>query len=283
MIARALVAICCTLFALASTVRAEPKPKTDDRALAASHFKQGQLYFKGGDWDRAIAEYAAAYQLSPEPLLLFNIALCDDRAERPEKALAGYQHYLELTPEGPVADEAREDVVRLTPIVEKLRAGAAAAEAQRLEAEQRAAEAKQLEEQRQASSAAARAEHERRVARGDRIADRARLERWGAIAAAGVGVIALGFGIHESLVARDDGNAITSHTGAWTNAVLAQQGDGASAQTRMVVFTATGGVFVLGGAALYWLGSRDQRRAEQLRVDVQAAPNGGSVSLAGRF
>ena len=98
----------------------------DDRAKAAAFFKQGQAYFQRGDYDRAITEYQAAFELSKEPSLVFNIALCHNRANRPEPALEGYRKYLELAPNGDVADEARDEIARLTPIVEKLQADRAA-------------------------------------------------------------------------------------------------------------------------------------------------------------
>lgn len=103
----------------------------DTRAKAAAHFKQGQAFFQHADYDRALAEYQAAYELSAEPLLVFNIALCHDRAQRPEPALQAFQRYLELAPNGAVADEARDDVARLAPIVDRLAAERAAEAARR--------------------------------------------------------------------------------------------------------------------------------------------------------
>src|SRR5215467_7507036 len=91
-----------------------------DRTKAAAHFKQGQEFFKAGDYDRAITEYETAYALAKEPVLIFNIGLCHDRAKRPQKALEAFQHYLELAPNGEVADEAREDVARLVRVVDEL-------------------------------------------------------------------------------------------------------------------------------------------------------------------
>lgn len=106
-----------------------PSPDADNRAKAAAHFRQGQAFFQRGDYDHALAEYQAAFELSAEPLLVFNIALCHDRANRPEQALENFRRYLAQAPNGPVADEARDDVARLTPIVDKLVADRAAARA----------------------------------------------------------------------------------------------------------------------------------------------------------
>jgi len=137
-------------FAMFATLWADPagaEPTADGRAKAAAHFKQGQAYFQAQDYDRALAEYQAAFELSAEPLLIFNIALCHDRANRPEQALQDFQRYLSTGPSGSVADEAREDVARLVPIVEKLTADRRATEARKQdEAAKRAADRAKAQE-----------------------------------------------------------------------------------------------------------------------------------------
>ena len=108
---------------------ADSKPGNRDQA--AAHFRQGQAFFQAQDYDRALAEYQAAFDLSAEPLLIFNIALCHDRANRPEQALEAFQRYLAKVSTGSVADEAREDVARLVPIVDKIVADRKATETRR--------------------------------------------------------------------------------------------------------------------------------------------------------
>ncbi len=137
----AVFALVATLAPGAAQAQAEP----DARAQAAAHVRQGQAFFEHRDFDRALAEYQTALDLSAEPSLIFNIALCHDRANRPEEALRMFQRYLELAPDGSVAEEARGDVARLTPIVEKIVADREAeqarqreAAAQRTDADQRA-------------------------------------------------------------------------------------------------------------------------------------------------
>jgi tetratricopeptide (TPR) repeat protein len=124
----ALFALLACLALRAVPAAAQPAPP-DDRSKAASHFKLGQTYYKSGDYDRAITEYRAAFELSKEPSLIFNIALCHDRAQRPEEALQAFRQYLDLAPNGDVAEEARDEVARLTPIVDKRAADRAAAQA----------------------------------------------------------------------------------------------------------------------------------------------------------
>lgn len=162
MTARATAGTLAAAVALVSlaVVPALGQVQTPERAQAAAHTRQGQAYFGRGDYDRAIAEYQAAFDLSNEPSLIFNIALCYDRTDRPEQALQAFERYLELAPGGSVADEAHNDVARLVPVVEKIRAERAAAEARRRDDEAR----------RRAEARAAAEREERTAARRTTIA-----------------------------------------------------------------------------------------------------------------
>ncbi|HET7505884.1 MAG TPA: tetratricopeptide repeat protein [Kofleriaceae bacterium] len=160
---RAIALVAAGLVAIPShgVVRADPADAA--RAQAASHFKQGQAYFQNRDYDRAIVEYQAAFDLSAEPSLIFNIGLCYDRTDRPELALQAFRRYLELAPNGSVAQEARNDVARLVPIVDKLAADRAAEEARRRDEADRRRRADDEARSRQASAAEARARMARYV------------------------------------------------------------------------------------------------------------------------
>jgi len=127
-------AVAFAVFVTFVTLWARPagaQPDPANREKAAAHFRQGQAFFQAKDYDRALAEYQAAFDLSAEPLLIFNIALCHERANRPEQALEAFRRYLEKVSTGSVADEAREDVARLVPIVDKIVADRKAEEARR--------------------------------------------------------------------------------------------------------------------------------------------------------
>ena len=131
MIARAIALAVFVTFITSWAHPAGAQPDPGNREKAASHFRQGQAFFQAQDYDRALAEYQAAFDLSSEPLLIFNIALCHDRANRPEQALQDFRRYLAHVSTGAIADEAREDVARLVPIVDKIVADRKADEARR--------------------------------------------------------------------------------------------------------------------------------------------------------
>jgi len=130
-IARAIALAVFVTFITSWAHPAEAQPDPGNREKAAAHFRQGQAFFQAQDYDRALAEYQAAFDLSSEPLLIFNIALCHDRANRPEQALQDFRRYLARVSTGAIADEAREDVARLVPIVDKIAADRKADEARR--------------------------------------------------------------------------------------------------------------------------------------------------------
>jgi tetratricopeptide (TPR) repeat protein len=252
-----------------------------ERAKAAAHFKQGQEFFKVADYDRAITEYEAAYALSNEPLLIFNIGLCHDRAKRPDKALEAFQRYLAVAPTGDVADEAREDVARLTPIVDQLRR--AAEQAREADAARRAQAAHDAEVAAQARQAAAERDRKRHEAdaRAQRFVDRARLETITAIASGAVAVIAGGVAIKYQLDASSAATDITNHQGAWTDATLARDADGKSAQSTARLFTTVSAVTAVTAGVLYVLARRDHHAASSIRLEVQ--PSGAAISLAHAF
>ena len=88
---------------------ATPAAAQDDAALSAARerFRQGEAYFKAELYDKAVAEYRAAYELAPRPGLLFNIGLCYEKLGNPARAVDYYGRFLSAEPAGPKAPEAR--------------------------------------------------------------------------------------------------------------------------------------------------------------------------------
>jgi hypothetical protein len=81
--------------------------------LAHAHSKQGKAYFEAGDYDRAVAEYQAAYDIDGKPTRLYNIAVSYEKKGDASQAVAYYQKYLAADPDGEVADYAREAIAAL--------------------------------------------------------------------------------------------------------------------------------------------------------------------------
>jgi len=277
------VALILTL--LGGIAAADQPKKPDATALkkANNHFKLGQEFFKSGQWDRAIAEYQAALDLTGEPLMVFNIALAHDRANRPEEALAGYLKYLELGPDGPIADEARGYVAKLSPIVDKRRKAREAEAARKAEADrkQQEAAARDAEVARKAEEAKQHATE--RVHEADAIERRGKVEKVAGIVLGVVGAGVIGYGVKRGLDAQSIADELSSHEGPWTDNEIARDAEGKSANQQMIVFTAVGAATVITGGVLFVIGHGARARAERVRVGAIPLPGGGGVSVALRF
>ena len=75
----------------ASTALAQPEPDT-----AEAHFKKGDTAYNLGRWDEAILHFTRAYEASPQPELLYNIAQAYRQAANCKQALHFYKRFRSL-------------------------------------------------------------------------------------------------------------------------------------------------------------------------------------------
>jgi tetratricopeptide (TPR) repeat protein len=82
---------------LASSARAQPTahPVSDAR------LERAERLYVVEEFEQALEEYTAAYQIEPRPELLFHIGQCHRRLGRPEEALFFFRGYLERVPDAP--------------------------------------------------------------------------------------------------------------------------------------------------------------------------------------
>lgn len=85
----------------------------DDRAAARAHFRAGLKAFNGGDLDGAVVEYKAAYALSHEPALLFNLAQVYRLKKDGVQALESYRAYLQAAPRAKNRADVEERIAEL--------------------------------------------------------------------------------------------------------------------------------------------------------------------------
>ncbi|MBK9036258.1 MAG: PEGA domain-containing protein [Myxococcales bacterium] len=81
------------------------QPDADARAQAGAAFKRAVAAEGRRDWPTALAEYETAYQLSPHPDVLYNIASVHERTGALRAAATYYQRYLDGSPSA--ADRAK--------------------------------------------------------------------------------------------------------------------------------------------------------------------------------
>lgn len=82
---------------VAAADEGSPSP-AEARERAADHYRRGMTHYNLGKFAEAIVEFEAAYKLSQEPDLLFNIAQAHRLGDEPKQALFFYDAYLRLRP-----------------------------------------------------------------------------------------------------------------------------------------------------------------------------------------
>ena len=70
----------------------------DAAAEAAQHYEKGMSHYNLGRFDDAVKEFSAAFELQPEPILLYNIAQAYRSKGTAEQAIFFYRRYLALEP-----------------------------------------------------------------------------------------------------------------------------------------------------------------------------------------
>jgi Tfp pilus assembly protein PilF len=101
-------------------VKVLQKGLANDAKSWQGHLDLGRVYWKQGDWVHAGPEVGRALQLNPRlaegHLLAGNILL---KARQPENALAEFEAYLRLEPNGEFAGPARDTVTKLKAALER--------------------------------------------------------------------------------------------------------------------------------------------------------------------
>ena len=78
------------------TAKANPSP--EDLTRADDLFENGRALYQDGSYDGAIAAFKSAYELSGDPVLLYNIALAYDRMDSFDEAIEYLEAYRAVAP-----------------------------------------------------------------------------------------------------------------------------------------------------------------------------------------
>lgn len=107
------------------------------------HVEAAQVLFRAENWQQAITEYLAAYQLHPQSLLLFNVAQSYRKDQKLTEALRYYEEFLSIDPHNPLAPECEAQIRAMRTQIEAEQVSAERRQAE-LVAKQRAEEAAKL-------------------------------------------------------------------------------------------------------------------------------------------
>ncbi len=106
---RRLTAWVCAFVLIASSGAAQTT--ADD--LAHTHFESGAAYLEQADYESALREFSAAYDLSKRPEILINMATVYERMGQLDQAVTSLQHFLDQAPNDPHADTIKIRVENL--------------------------------------------------------------------------------------------------------------------------------------------------------------------------
>jgi tetratricopeptide (TPR) repeat protein len=88
----------------------------EQKHKATEHYEKARRFYNVGKYTEAVDEYEAAYLISADPVMLFNIAQCHRLNSQPEEAIRFYKNYLRNSPEA----SNRADVEKKIGEMEKL-------------------------------------------------------------------------------------------------------------------------------------------------------------------
>ena len=85
-----------------------------DPHKAAKDVEVGDFYFKRKNYSAAESRYREAlYYKDNDAVATFRLAVCLEKLNRPEDAMAEYESYLKILPHGPEAEAVRKGLERL--------------------------------------------------------------------------------------------------------------------------------------------------------------------------
>jgi tetratricopeptide (TPR) repeat protein len=106
--------VACTMAVVLSVALASPRAAVAEKMDARRHYEKATAAFGLGKYDEAAREYEAAFELKPDPALLYNAAQAYRLAGRSARAIELYRNYLRLYGgEAVNAEDARQHIARL--------------------------------------------------------------------------------------------------------------------------------------------------------------------------
>jgi hypothetical protein len=270
---------------LVAVALAAPAARADRRDDAKKHFQSGKKHHDAGEWDAAIEDYLAAYQLDPSPAFLFNLGqVYRLKGDRP-KAVEYYGRYLEAAPNAKGSDEARAYATQLKAELDAEAAAARAkadaeAQAQARRAAEEAEKARAAEEaQRQKLEAERRDAESARAAAATQRQSAERRLRIAGIASAAAGAVGIGLGIKFGLDAKDRERQVSAEQKMWSTTLDAAVSDGQTKALAMEICVSVGAVLVAAGGVLLGLGWPSR----EVNVTPSVGPGSAGASVGWEF
>jgi len=260
------------LVAAPAAARGDESDGSDIQSYRAS-VQRGADHFRDGEYGAARREFQRAYEIHPEPILLFNIASTHRREGHGELALAYYRRFLAAADPG---DSRRALALKTVAELEQELAP-------KPEPEPEPPPTFTPPPRRTVERATERAHVAEPASEPDaeRPSD-GRVLRWTGIAAGAgaVGAFALAWSaMRDARSAESYLEELPADQG-WDRTQASIYQDGRSASRRAILYGVAGGALATTGVVLFVIGQR-RARAASLRVTPESG--GGSLVLGGSF
>ncbi len=267
---------------MASPVLAQPTAQVtpQQKQQAGDLVKQAITKSQSKDHEGAIELYLKAYAIVPIATLLSNVGTEYQSAQKPVEALKYFCLYLEKEPTGSLASYATSQAKSLyfllggkniedkdvckTPVAPPASATTDPASS----SEPTSAEP---------STTPGGSTAESEPGSGLKI---------GGYVAGGVGLVGLGAGFFFGSKAKKISDDITNHTDtsvAWRDDIKDYEAKGQRYENLQIACLVGGGVLVVGGAALYFLGRSKKTNTETMALRPTASADGAGVVFSGSF
>ncbi|MFT5357529.1 MAG: tetratricopeptide (TPR) repeat protein [Polyangiales bacterium] len=159
-----LLALLLTSSAFAQPQNGRRSPNVDAELDDAARitFQRARVAFDAGEYETALSRFRQAYELSPRPQLLYNIAATLDRLRRDVEAAVALRAFLEASPETPDRVEIEARIRVLDGIIQQREDQDSAV--RQVEEQRLADDARRVAEAEAEAAAAAEEERRRQVA-----------------------------------------------------------------------------------------------------------------------
>jgi iron complex outermembrane receptor protein len=266
-----------------------------DVQKAKQLFEQGNAQFREGKFDEAIESFTEANELVPHPHLLYNIAQAYRRKGDCDKALRYYRDFLQAEPTTPNRTKVEGHITAMQQC-----AGASATKPTPSPGPSRVkppvgapteGQPKRLEPKPTAAVSNGPRTHEPPATTpGGSVAPErtdedqpspGRGKRIAGLITAGMGLAAVGTGVYFELQSRDARSKIDElfeDGGEWSDEFARLEKRADRDRTIGIVMFASGGVALVTGVVVYYLGWKDGRR-----VDVGLGPGEAGASVRVSF
>jgi tetratricopeptide (TPR) repeat protein len=275
----------------APQAQGNPSPGSLDQA-ARLLFESARTAFGEGDYTTALARFRQAYEASPRPGLLFNIATTLDRLRQDDEALATFERFLAADPNVANRTEIEARIRVLRAAIEQ-REQAAAAERERVAQQEREAAERAAREQ---AEREARETAEREREGSGRTSGPARDEGGGTspllfYVAGGLTVVAGGLSVWaglDTLSLNDDYETYSAAPGALQADAKLLYDEAASRQLLTNLFLGGTALFGVATAVLFFLtdwggDAETPATASSTRPTLTLDANGGVAGFVHRF